>query len=394
LLALNDHINSAAIEKLGKASQEGHINSKAVLGLFYFKYDSLLKSTELLTKAALEETSIPDTYAALSQILDYYGLRNASDNCMAKFGELTELVSFDRQPFTIMEKDHDAIKEILDRFAKNFNPSFAEQTPVAVDTTTKEAVPDTTAASRIPDIDAGSYFESFLPEFTISFVIYIIVIALILYAFIYFSYKNWKKNKLEQKKKATQQRKKHPNNNPKQQAIASQTAARQAAAAYAKQAENAKKKEVPEKENKPIAKKETPKSKPAPSPTGIENFEEKLQMIAEQLLRAKQSGGNTNEDENEGGSRKSGNLGSVNARVDLAMHLQHQQKLVKERNIDLIKGKEMPQDQKKLMEIAKNMGLEVGSVETTKNISNLEKDEDVKKRLSAKFGSDKKTNEE
>jgi hypothetical protein len=46
------------------------------------------------------------------------------------------------------------------------------------------------------------------------------------------------------------------------------------------------------------------------------------------------------------------------------------------------------------MEIAKNMGLEVGSVETTKNISNLEKDEDVKKRLSAKFGSDKKTNEE
>jgi hypothetical protein len=395
LFALNDHIYPTALKDLTKASEDGNIDAKAVLGLYYFKTDSLKQAAEYLTAAALEETSIPDTYAALTQILDYYGLRPASDKCMAKFGELTQQLSFERQAFTIMEKDHDEIQIIIQQFADKFDVDNAKKDFAVIDTAAKvEAVQDTTKA-EISDFSAEDYYKTFLPELSFSFVVYTIIVAAIMFAFFYFSYKNWKKNKIAAKKKNSKRRKppetKPAANIPAKQKVQAppkqkvQAPAKQAVSAYAKQVEEQLKKED-KTLVKPDAKKSAPtvEAKPAKAKndTGIENFEEKLQMIADQLLRAR--GDASQETSEETG--KSSKLGSINARVDLAMHLQEQQKKARDKNIDLLKSTDIPDDQKKLMEVAKNMGLEVGSLETSKNISKVENDENMKKMLVDKFG--------
>jgi hypothetical protein len=374
LLALNDHIYKTALEKLNQASEEGHANAKAALGLHYFSKDSISLAADNLVKAALDGTNIPDVYAALIQLLDYYGLRSASDKCMEKYGELTGLGSFDRQPFSILEKDHEAINNLLVQFSSKFKTD-SKVTEAKLDTTVAEPIAGDTSKA-VQEIDAESYFESFLPEFTFSFVIYVVIVAAILFAFVYFSYKNWKKNQLEQKKKASKRRV-SANAVKKESPTAKVSAsAKQVAKAYGQE-----KTPKPKPEVKPEPKKETPKK----TETGIENFEEKLAMIADQLQRARQESKGETIFEKE--SNKAQSKGSVNAGADLAMHLQEQKKIAKARNIDLLKNTEIPEDQKKLIEIARKMGLEIGSLETQKNIKDVASDEETKKRLSEKFGS-------
>jgi hypothetical protein len=105
------------------------------------------------------------------------------------------------------------------------------------------------------------------------------------------------------------------------------------------------------------------------------NFEDKLERIARELMAANKAGKEAEE---------SGEA-PVTPSVKLAMHLQDEQKKIKKEQFDKIQEFDIPTNVDELSEIAKKMGVEKGSLEAKRDISQLENNEEKLSKLADKF---------
>ncbi|MFP4368972.1 MAG: hypothetical protein ACLFR2_05270 [Candidatus Kapaibacterium sp.] len=85
-----------------------------------------------------------------------------------------------------------------------------------------------------------------------------------------------------------------------------------------------------------------------------------------------------------GSARPAGN--SSSAKLEMAMNLAKEQQKLKSKGIESLKKSDIPSDISKLTEVAKNLGIEKGSVETRKALDKLQNDKDYMSSLSKKFG--------
>ncbi len=392
-LALEDSLYKTAEDYFRKAAELGEPNAAARLGFIQLRKGELKNALKNLLYARKVGTNIPDAYAALSQIYGSEGLNKRANEFEKKFQELTGLKDYPELLFGEPEESQKLDKEtilLLEKINKPKEDEIAKKTKDSLNAKFDKALGDD--KDKESESLTGKLLESFFPE---NFFDYIILIGAIIVAaglILYFAYLRWKKNEMEKKKKVIKLNRKEFNEDL-DSAKKKMGGKKMAAEAY-KKAEAAsdnqdnKKKEA-QTSTKPAKEKKSeplPKSESESKNREIDfkkDFENKVDRIARQLIAA-QKQKTLEEYEQELKKEKEGQF---DAQAKLASQMQAKKKQIKLDNLKNIE-KELPNDEKKLEQIAKELGLEKESLKTKKRIENLLNDEKSIEELKRKFSGD------
>ena len=395
LLALEDNIEKAAEKYFSDAADAGHEDAAAFLGIMYLSMGESNNAVKYLHKAIKGKTGIYDTYAAASQLLEMKDYEKQAKIFADHFREKTGIESF--PDIAVIESDEELadpwpLLELAE--SGDFRDSLASDEELAQTDTSDERFgrlfdegADTTIAETGRN---GMDMPSLVPEWLSNFVLYTAIIILVMIFVLGMAYVKWRKKRQEELLKKSKKKGFEKDLKSAQKQLKPQ-AKHPGAAAYEKS-----QKEVLKDDNK-NEKKEPPKSEDEITrklkdkdltSSEQEKLYQILSKIEENKLQEtkKQEKTETAPDEEKKEDKKKA---SMPGKLQLAMHLQEEQRKLKNKNIESLKEKGLPVDADKLSEIAKKLGIEKGGLEVKKALSQIEKDKKAMSELEKKFKSDK-----
>lgn len=384
LLSLQDKIYESAKQYFSEAAGLGYADAWTQLGIILIREGKIGEAKEALLKAEKAGAKSPELFAALSQAYKYGGeAENAEKNkkLFCNLSGLKNLEFLDSDIEPIEETDSDEPQSLLSEFASDTimeNPkdsipadSLALDS-TAVDSTVIET--DTMAVAGKDDSIFGGWLSSI--------VIYIVFFGGLIGVILVTSYFKWKKQRLHQmKSKSTKKdfndKLKKAGKNIKPEAVSKKgVSASRAADAY-KNTSSAEKKGS-EKEN--VKGKTEAKSQ--------KKLQDKLDDITREISK-KRLAGPTQEAARETAIKKESEKpqNPVSAKMQLAMHLQEEQKKMKEKESANFDESGFISDIKKLTEIAQKLGIEHDKTEEKEiPASQMSSDKEALSKLADKFG--------
>lgn len=345
LLAIQDNVAETAENELSEATRNSHPNASAFLGLLYLKQGKINNAKKCFLAADALNSDINDIYAGLAQI-HYLKMDSVNGNkykdIFLKRSRLNEYVPLDISEDII---DYSAADNKLFFIGKIINEAQKDTTQdTVVADNFKNLFPDT-----LRDTTASSS-TSFLPWWT-EYVL--MVIAAILLIIIY-RYVKWRKEQIENTKKKDKQTKKPDSK---------------------KFNKELKRSEQNLQINSNLAQKTYQKSQKS-----NENIPKKRQVQPQKPAKIKP-------EEKAGLQKAKTKKKSLPPKLQLAQHLAREQQSIKNSNLDKLKDFNTKIEPDKLNQVAKQLGIEKGSIETKKTLEQLEKDPQKLSELAKKFSS-------
>ncbi len=411
LLAYESGVLSEAMSFFEKAAAMNHPNANFFAGLLSILEEEFIDAESYLLKAENLGSNIPDLYAALSYIFDMRNDGKKAESYKRKFRALTGVSQIKEIPSNYFsqetEQTDDEPASLLDIIEKS--DSLITDTSKA-DTTTKTITEIKFANDTTPVLIGGEKKQdSFLPEWMNSFAFYAVGIGLAFVLILISSYMKWRNSKLrylklkdksvkenafrDNLKKAEKDVSKVQGQDlakyqPKNKAIQSQ-----AANAYNKaegqhvQTDNSEPTKTAAGSLKSTAEQKASKEKKR------ESLEQQLEKLADKLstepAETKHSAKSTTTDRIAGEAPEV-TAPPINPSFQLALHLHEEQEKLRNRNIEEIDIKLIPEDRDKLSDFAKKLGIDKGSVSVKKQLSSLESDKELINSLYKKFAAGKK----
>jgi len=433
LLALEDDIFAEAESSMDKASEMGHPNSPAIIGIAQLINGDIETAYKNLILAAKRETIIPDAYAALAQIYRARGEDALAAKFEEKFLQKANLEIFAELPIYI--PDNIELNEEVDSFFENKTETDSNLVKV-------EAKPDSSAIAKnnITKSKEGDA-EDILPTEILTYILYALAIFAIAFLAYYLSIrvKNLAENKRNVKdefenalkaarinrQKREIEEEKYINNKKPAQAPEEELKFK-----VSKQKPTANTPSVSGKffDKKSKEKKNTiqpeytekvddlmlhltqtykldPETMRAPEIADIDNVKEidnhkqvedflnkfiersKGEEQVKEMIKEKTNPNKVKlvpENSIEAIEQK------ADAKVDLALHLAKKHQDLKQANLKNLKPTDIPDDQELLLAMAQKMGVDPGSLEIIKNLDRLENNNQDKSKLSEKFNVRKK----
>ncbi len=349
-----------------KAANEEHTDAAALLGILLLKEGRQETALKLLKYSKVKETSIPDAYAALSQI---YGERNIADKSQKNaeiFYGMTGKENFPVLSYPEINPVDSAVeKELSAILAPKKDSVFSLKN----DSLKKD---DSLAAKRFPNLfgdtakKAEDYGLKIFPELSPAATALILIIFAGFGTLLVVSYLRWRKKQIE---KIQRQVVKQNRGKVVERLESVQEERKKEKEKYR---EALKKERERRKKTEEIAvESEKEKLKKEKSPAALAD---KVEDLAKKIL-----------DEKKRESGIQSETSSLPPKVELALHLQQEQSRLKRQSISEINEKELAADPKKLAETAKKLGIDIGSLETKQAVEKLLKDKDYREKLGKKF---------
>ncbi len=383
LLSYEDKIIVPAKNDLTNSVIQGNLEAPAYLGILLLKMGKINSARENLLFAEKAKSNLPDIYAALSQIYTIKNDKVWTDHYNEKFAQLTGLFRFSPMEIAeIIEKDSSFSEPI--EHLKELSSKLVE--PIKIDSTEKSGLnskfkniigDSTKANSQTTNTKIFPWWFNYV----IGFIVTIFILLL------YF-YLKWRNQRIAMINTIKQE-------NIKANNIASnpETAKPQAnrfAEAYKKQelfANKNKAKPVPA-PKKIQSKIEDPeferdvKTKPLIDNRTRKDVEKFLSTVKEKFP-TKPLADKIKQDLEK-------KTVPVTARVELATHLAEEQQKIRSKSLAFLDDKDIPKDDSNLTKIAKQLGVEKGSLETRKNLEKIKSDSSSIRKLAEKFSLNKK----
>lgn len=406
LLALTDGIGKAAEKYLKKASDEGHVNASAFYGIILLQRGSVTEAAEKIEYALKSGSDIPDAYAAATQLLRMNNYPNEAEKYADAFKKLTGLSYVAELPVEIPDdakpESTAAIETALYSLVNDstlFSISANDSVPTT-DSAKEERFaglfgPDSTADGNSggnPEYDSST--PSVVPEWFTQILIYVGIFVIIFSVILIFAYFRWRRNQASKKiddsdsvtndafdEKLEKARKTLSEPNRKE-AVKAYTKAGSVVDRTVKEKSTAGKKQEKTEKQKVEEKAATEIRSKAEKEEEDKN---KLMELLSKVKESKSEEGKTVLQKEEPKPKKS----EGPPRIELAMHLQEEQRRIKEKDISSIKQQDLPTDVKKLSEVARKLGIETSGLETKKKIDKLSSDKDAMSQLEKKFSVNK-----
>ncbi len=391
LLSFEEKILTSAKNDLTNSAIQGNLVSPSFLGLVLLKMGKPNSAKENLLFAEKTKSDIPDIYAALAQIFLMKNDKVWFDYYNQKFIDATGLPNFTPIEIAeIIEKDS-LITEPIDHL-KNL-PEEIKPDSLAKDTTLNKDELNSKFKNIIGDstnVAENNGINGFMPWWLGYVVVFFAVIMLLV---VYF-YLKWRNQRLAMLETIKQENVK-ANIKASNPATAKPKANRFAEAYKNQEKFSSEKPSIP---SKPSLQKQTIaesddvveyerdiKTKPKidrKTKKEVENF---LSTIKEKFPTKSLS--------EKIKSDLDKKAPPVSARVELAMHLAEEQQKIRAKTLTSLDGKEIPKDDSGLTKIARQLGVEKGSLETRKNLEKIKSDLNSLKKLGDKFSLNKNDNE-
>lgn len=368
LLAYEEGVFPSAKDHLEKAMLGNIPDVGVYLGIVYLKAGDLNKAMESLITARSSGTKLVDVYAGLAQIYSMKGDNDKAKHYRELFKKQTGLAYFpyldiaDSLKLDIPKEDQYSLLSQSD--ASNENNDTLESKSEK-ENTSKPVIAQDSAITKPRD----GFSEP-------SLFIYSVIAAILLLIVVLTSYLKWRKKQL----KNTKQTKNNDFNQDLDKAKKSLPPTSHVAKKYKENAEISKSKAQKAISQKP--KQVSTKEKPDPGKE-LEKIAKKLKQDQENNERV------TLEDKIEKNTEDIKNNSKINAKLELAMHLQKEQQKLKRKNLETLKESVKPNDIEKLSDVAKKLGIEKGMVEADKQIRKLSSDKDSISKLADKFKKNK-----
>jgi hypothetical protein len=393
LLALEDGLNDAAKKYLGKSVQTAYSDAASVLGILQLQDGKILDALNNFHLAVQTGTNIPDIYAALAQISALKKNTAFAEKFKLKFLELSKVKTIpdmEISNFPAGDTSGAVFDSLLNSiYSKVFNTPVANKSSVNTDSLAKlKALTKDTDKKDKNDSGILMILRSFLPNNSGTIFTVFVVIFGILGIVLFYSYLRWRKLQTKKiGKKSSPQFKEDLKSAQDAENVSPKVPGNYAQSAYLKAGELAQKNQAPKK-----VKDIVPASIASSTITEKEKEENELTERLKSLIdnfESEQSIPTDLEDEAESENpdfeiakpvKK-----AVTPRLELALHLQEEQKKVKERNIEILKTGDFPKDIQKISEVAKKLGIEKGSVETRNRLSLLTENKENLSKLAEKF---------
>jgi hypothetical protein len=368
LLAFEEKIYASAKVHFEKAIVGDIPDVGVYLGIVYLKAGDLNKAMESFITARSSGTKLPDVYAGLAQIYSMKGDNDKAKHYRELFKKETGQAYFpyldiaDSLKLEIPKDEQFSLLSESD-LSENKDTADTDQKSLIKDSLNKEIKADTTATKTNTELSEPSWLT------------YIVIAAALLFIVVLSSYIKWRKQQLKNAKPKSSNEFNRDLEKVKKTLAPTSHAAK-------KYQENAQISKDP-KPTAPKQKQQMPKENPD-ARKELEKLAKKLKQDQEKIEKDKL-------DENilEKNKDNIQNKSKINAKLELAMHLQKEQQKLKKKNIETLKESVKPSDIDKMSDIAKKLGIEKGMVEADKQLKKLTTDKDTINKLADKF---KKTN--
>ena len=346
------------------------------LGLIYLRAGELDKALESFITAKSSGTELTDVYAGLSQVYSMKGDTEKASHYRNLFKEKTGVPYFNYLDTSDSINLDIPLEDRYSLLAKNDLPEDES------DTTTRKKADEEADSARIPLTAADSAKTAKSEELSEpSILIYVVVVGLLIAIVIISSYIRWRKKQLRnlrktEKKDFEQKLTKAKGNIPPAGHVASkyQSAAKQSEKTRKAPSDKTRSQKTAEKKKK-------------------ENYDagKELKKLADRLKQQKnKSEYEDTEARKQDFDRENLKKSKINAKLELAMHLQKEQQKLKKKNIESMKETDIPTDVDKLSETAKKLGIEKGSIEANKALKKLASDKESISKLADKFSKKRK----
>lgn len=381
LLSIEQGVIASSKKLLSLSAKGGFANAGVFLGIQLMMEGNTSTALDKLLQAEKQGANIPDLYAALFQLYNLAGNHETAEYYRKKFYQKSGLnyiaeLKLSNTPVSDSNQTEDysllqhlneplmgdsARKQKEGATANNENDAFNSKFVESDSASSKGILSDLPPWAG----DAVKYGGIFL-----------VLIGLLLFS----SYLKWRKRQVEFIREQYKQAEKPANKQVFKEKLAT---AKKSIVPPPSQVTNAYKKAAAA--VKPAAaKKETAKKPELPRPNATsekkidypeETIEQSFERIANELMQHKEYS-KTENFEDETPQMK------LNPKMELALHLQKEQQRLKETK----SGKtELPNDSKKLNEVAKKLGIQQDLAQTKMNFSELAKDKNSINKLAEKF---------
>ena len=381
LISLFDRIYPAAKDYLESAANMDNIEAKAQLGILLLRSGKTSEAEKYLSLSLKIADKTPDIYAALSQAYQIQGNSEEALKYARLFSEKTGMDTFDNLETDLNIADNDNSGEPSSLLNTFDSAEEQKKDTVTTDSTDAELVQ---ADSSMAESDSPDKTESkgLMPEWLSSILIYVIVFGGIMLVILVSSYLKWRKQKISKirssKGKKFDDKLKKAGKGLKSEKLKEMdrkgTTATQAANAYKKAAEAAE-----QKKSEQIKEEEKKFGPPAGS---NKLMSEKLDKIARELTK--------NRADIDDSSLKETPKNPVNAKLQLALHLQEEQNRLKNKSKADFNSSGFTADSKKLAEIAEKLGIEKDKVNKEDKTPKISSDKESLSKLAEKFKGGKK----
>jgi len=385
LLALEDDIISTAKTELLVAARGGIDEAAFFMGLILIsegKINSALKNLEF---AEFKQVNIPDLYAALSQL---YFIKKDEDKRIKfanKFMELSGVNSVNFLSIPLIIEQDTAITEPIAHLVFKQEASFSNANlDTAINERFSNLFSDSVQKSN-QDIIPGIYNDVLTLIGGGALVVVLLIILL---------YLRWRNKQIllnknfESSSKDKTTKKSKPKQSPN-------SAKKTTTPVDSKDSIEAKKLLVNKAygtttnktdSQKVVFDKSIDKAEDKSNTASYKKMEENKKAIESMLqtIRSSKDIENQAESVTKLTEIKDEKPKNVSAKIEIAMHLAEEQRRIKQKSIESLDN-EITFEQEKLAEVAKKLGIEKGSLETKKAISNIEKDAKALEKLKDKF---------
>lgn len=389
LLALEYGLKKSAVQNFTDAVKAGNSDASAVMGFLDFQDGKIIDALNNFAVSFKAKSKIPDVYASLSQIFKFRNNIPMANKFSDLFSKMTRLKTYTDLPFPVINSDDstmvkvDSILKEISLFAQN----EVQDSKKKADSIKADSIARAKQFKNIiqePKQEEDGTFvkilKSFLPAGFGNVIGVVLLFAVVLIAVMLFAYLKWKR---QQEKVIASQ----PKPQFKTQLKSAQNKINKATAVDAYNRSGA----IVNKTIKGTDSNQTPKTtKPTPKVKSdsneAESFEQRLEKLANIIEETNKP--EPSQDENSYDSDKNLNTernDKIPARLELAMHLQEEQKKIKQRNIASLSESYFPVDVGKLSEVAKKLGIEKDAIVTKQGINRIEQDKDKLSELTKKF---------
>ena len=401
LLALENGIEGTAVDHLHKAANSRHADAAAHLGIIQLKKGEISNAIQNLKFAVSSGTRVDDSYAALSQILKMNNFEEKARRYAELFKNKTGLEGFAEIPLTMDMIDPGQDTEPVS-LLETLDDSIISDTGLAPGDSSRMATADSLREhKRFDNIfeegqgqtgeskDSSSASYSMVPEWFHQVLIFIIVFAILVALILAFTYVRWRKRQLKNKSRIT--KKKDFGKDLQAESKTMTAKARYASKAYKKAGTYIDKTTDPDNKGHKAEEKaegrELPNREKEEEKVANKHFEgkEKLFEILSRITESKLKGEESAESIKKTPPTEASDKPDISAKLEMAKHLQEEQHKAKTKNLEGIKGSDVPSDVSKLTEVARNLGIEKGSLEIKKAMEQMESDKKKISKLHDKF---------
>lgn len=368
LLGIEDSIIPGAKDELYTALRLGVPDAAYFLGMQFLKEGKINSAEIFLKKAAVSGCDIPDVFAALADIArkrnDYSSAAQNASMFEKKSGLKTidfSIISQFTEDSTIVTEDTSALAalKVVDSSiltSKNIDSTNSGQNKIlSVDSSAHQSV-------QPPSIPLWMEFGGYL---------FVGLLLLIIYFYL-----RWRNTKMKANLSA---RKEQFTNALEEQKANIKAQNKQALQKYKSNETTALKNEPASKQTQHNIKDETAKQ------VEEKNRQESIKSLLEESKRKTQSELMKKSLEIENETDPDDPTVKTPAKIELALHLAEEQQKIKSKQLEEISEKLSGLDQEKLIEAAKRIGIERGSLETKIALEKFLKDDKARNRLEEKF---------